>query len=62
MIYAIADEVPGECTWFVAGKKYPVLRENEYGFVTHNEFWQLCYSRWDNSSHLMLGDFRRMEE
>lgn len=62
MIYAIADEVPEECTWFVAGKKYPVLRETEYGFTTFNEFGERCYSRWSESSHLMLGDFRRVEE
>ncbi len=60
--YAIADTVPEECSWFVAGKKYPVVNENEIAFTTYNEFYNLTYTRWKDSAHLMGGDFRRVEE
>jgi hypothetical protein len=62
--YAIADTVPSECTWIVAGKKYRAREDIRHsgGFFFTDENGKECFAAWEESAHLMKGSFRRVEE
>lgn len=59
--YAVADQVPPECDYITAGKKYEVIGEGGGWLWFLDDSNEILDTVWETSAHLNGGNWRQVE-
>lgn len=59
--YAVAREVPDDCSYLTAGKRYEVFNDDDVSFESVGDDGDIFSCVWKDCSHLNGGDWCRVE-
>ena len=59
--YAVAREVPEDCTYLTAGKRYEVFKAMDFGFTLILDGRVHIYAIWEKCAHLDFKGWHRIE-